>query len=511
MTAGLLFGLNAALNLLLMLALARLMPAAAFGLLATWAAGALFFATAVFDWIRFSAMRFYTPRNRDAEPAVRATLDLAFVGSVPLAAALVALMAALRLLPELTLTTTLALIALTVGNAASEYLAALARNLSRTGAYARLIALRHGIVFAAVMPTAALTADPAWTLIAFAAAVWPSVVFGAFALRDAAAKPSAAARGRAARYFGYGVPLISAEAVFQGVSLINRAWLAAGVGLAAAGVYALTFDLAFKVIAVVASMGEAALLPRLVRQDKPGAALGSFLTRNIAVMLLLTAPAAIAFVVLAAPFAELALAPDFRPGFLAATGLAVGAAALYTLQTYVLRPSFQMHLKTAPLVQAALLALAIDVAGLFALRPQGVSGVMLAHVLGLGGGAVFLLGCTLIGLKVRWPVSDTLRIAVAGAGMAGAGWFVADRLAPAVLAIASAGLAMAACFGLLALVLNVAGIGRMAMRAVAKAGILARGAGLRGRPSLCLAGREGARRSGLCGREAYVPESNART
>ena len=49
--------------------------------------------------------------------------------------------------------------------------------------------------------------------------------------------------------------------------------------------------------------------------------------------------------------------------------------------------------------------------------------------------------------------------------MAGVGWFVATRLSPAALAIVGAGLAMAACFGLLALVLNIAGVGRMAMRA----------------------------------------------
>ena len=38
-------------------------------------------------------------------------------------------------------------------------------------------------------------------------------------------------------------------------------------------------------------MGEAALLPRLVRRQEPDAALGSPLTRNIALMLLMTVPA----------------------------------------------------------------------------------------------------------------------------------------------------------------------------------------------------------------------------
>ena len=472
MTAGLLFGLNAALNLILMLALARAMPADAYGSLATWTAGALFFATAVFDWIRFSAMRFYTPQSRRDEPGVRATLDLAFLSSAPLAAAAVALVAVVNWLPGLTPAATLALVALTIGNAASEYLAALARNLLRTRVYARLIMLRHSAVFAVVVPVAAFTRDPVWTLAALALAVWPSVIVGAVALRDADARPAAAAKGRAARYFSYGVPLISAEAVFQGISLVNRAWLAAGVGLAAAGTYALTFDLAFKVIAVAASMGEAALLPRLVRQDAPDAALGPLLTRNIALMLFLTVPAAVAFGVLARPFAELALAPDFRPGFLAAAGFAVGAAALYTLQTYVLRPAFQLGLKTAPLVQAALLALAIDVLGLFALKAQGATGVMMAHLLGLGGGAALLLGRTLIGLKVRWPVADTLKLAISGALMAAAGWFASARFTPALLAIMAVGVAMAAAFSLSAFAFDIAGIRRMAMRAAARKGTM---------------------------------------
>ena len=80
-------------------------------------AGLLFGATAVFDWIRFSAMRFYTPQSRRDEPGVRATLDLAFLSSAPLAAAAVALVAVVNWLPGLTPAATLALVALTIGNA----------------------------------------------------------------------------------------------------------------------------------------------------------------------------------------------------------------------------------------------------------------------------------------------------------------------------------------------------------------------------------------------------------
>jgi hypothetical protein len=55
---------------------------------------------------------------------------------------------------------------------------------------------------------------------------------------------------------------------------------------------------------------------------------------------------------------------------------------------------------------------------------------MMAHVLSLGGGAALLLGHVLIGLKVRWPVADTFKVAVAGAVMAGVGSLVAAKTRP---------------------------------------------------------------------------------
>jgi hypothetical protein len=117
-----------------------------------------------------------------------------------------------------------------------------------------------------------------------------------------------------------------------------------------------------------------------------------------------------------------------------------------------------MRFRTAPLVQAALVALALDVVGLFAFKAHGLAGAMTAHLMGLFGGAALLLGRALIGLRVRWPLADTVKIACAGAAMAGSGWLVAGRVQSAFLAAAAAGAAMAGVFALSAWALDIAGV-----------------------------------------------------
>lgn len=465
MLAGALFALNAVLNLALMLALARVMPAEAYGALATWTAAALLVATAMFDWVRFSAMRFYTPGARARDPGVRATLDAAFMLSAAPCILVVLSAAVWRWLPGLSYEGAAVLALLTIGNAGSEYLAALARTRLEGGAYARLIGLRHVATFGIALPVAAAAGDPLVAMLALSVAVWPSVVYGGLALRDRDAAPSLAAKANALRFAAYGLPLISAEAMFQGVSLINRSWLAMSVDFAAAGIYALTFDLAFKVLAVVASVCEASLFPRLVarheaRGDDEAATL---ITRNIALMLLLMVPAGVAFWVLAEPFANLVLQPGFRPGFNAAIGTALVCAALYTSQTYVLRPAFQIGLRTMPLLQAAALALVIDVAVLFVLRPEGVEGVVRAHGAGLAGGFALLLLRCLMRERVSWPMADTLKIAVSAAAMLFIGRWAMSLTASAPLALLSASLGMGGGYLAVAFLADAAGMRRLAL------------------------------------------------
>ena len=398
MASGLLFGINAALNLALTLALARLMSAAGYGVLAAWSAASLFTATAAFDWIRFAAMRFYTPVSRQAEPEVRATLDVSFLTGLPLALALLGTLGLTGALPRLDLVGLAALVALATGNAATEYLAALARNLGETRIYARLVALRHGFTLTATLATAALTGEPRLTLLAFAASVWPGVLYGTLALGDGRIRPNLVRLALARRYLGYGVPLIAAETAFQGISLVNRLWLADRGNLAAVGIYALTVDLAFRIVAVTASVTEAALLPRLIAREAElgsrtdgASTVGRDLRRLVGAMLIVTVASAGAFWAGSGLVSAVLLGPDYRAGFAEALPTALVCAWLYALQTYVLRPIFQIGLRTGPLLQSAALALAVDIAVLAATGAHEAHEVLLAQFAGLIAGAVLLL------------------------------------------------------------------------------------------------------------------------
>jgi hypothetical protein len=277
-------------------------------------------------------------------------------------------------------------------------MAALARNLAETRIYARLVALRHGFTLCATLGTAALTGDPRTTLVAFAASVWPGVIYGMLALGDGGLRPRLVSFAWVRLYLGYGLPLIAAETAFQGMGLLNRLWLADRGNLAAAGIYALTVDLAFRIVAVTASVTEAALLPRLIAREAElgagadgAASVRRDLRRLVGAMLIVTVASAGAFWAGSGLVSKVLLGPDYRAGFAASLPTALGCAWLYALQTYVLRPIFQIGLRTAPLLQSAALALVADIAVLAATGADEAHHVLLAQFAGLFAGAVLLL------------------------------------------------------------------------------------------------------------------------
>src|SRR5450631_4330218 len=121
MWTGALYALNALLNLRLALALAWVLPASTYGAFTLYFAASLLISHLSFDWIRSSAMRFYTPVARATEPALRATLDVSMGASTGLAIALALVFAAFGVLPEASPVSLAALVAVTAANAAYEY------------------------------------------------------------------------------------------------------------------------------------------------------------------------------------------------------------------------------------------------------------------------------------------------------------------------------------------------------------------------------------------------------
>ncbi|MFI5012404.1 MAG: lipopolysaccharide biosynthesis protein [Hyphomicrobiales bacterium] len=420
MWTGALFALNALLNLGLALALAWALPASAYGAFTVYFAAALLVGDLSYDWVRFSAVRFYTPVARVSEPALRATLDVSLAASTGIMIALAMLISVSGALPAISAGAFVGLIAVTGANAAFEYWTALCRARFDTRRYAVMVVTRNVLTFGLTVPVAALTGSFTMALAAFAVAVVPSVLYGAARLKDKEARPALAARAQAARFASYAAPLVLAEGCYLVIAAANRTFLAHEVSLAEAGAYALTFDLAFRVLAVTASVGDAVLFPRLVANlhIQGAARTREEIARNIAVMLLVLAPAAMGFALVAEPLAELVLAEHFREAFARFAPVAIVAAFVYTAQTFVLRPAFQVELRTADMPLAAVAALLVDLAMLMLLPGDGLLAASCAHLAGMCVGLALVLRRAIAARLVDWPLRDIGKIAVSVALLA---------------------------------------------------------------------------------------------
>ena len=78
MIVGFAFASNAVFNFLVGLLVAKFLGPAEFGRFAIASATAVIVNAGAFDWIRLSAVRFYSARTRNERPEVRATLDVCF-------------------------------------------------------------------------------------------------------------------------------------------------------------------------------------------------------------------------------------------------------------------------------------------------------------------------------------------------------------------------------------------------------------------------------------------------
>src|SRR4051812_6045563 len=114
---GILFALNALLNLGLSLVLAWVLPSEVYGVFVIYFAAALLIGNLAYEWIRVSAVRFYVPTVGAGDLRLRATLDVAMACSTGLAVAFASLIAACGGLPRADLAALGGLIALTAANA----------------------------------------------------------------------------------------------------------------------------------------------------------------------------------------------------------------------------------------------------------------------------------------------------------------------------------------------------------------------------------------------------------
>ncbi|MRI52657.1 lipopolysaccharide biosynthesis protein [Methylobacterium sp. DB1607] len=413
------FVLNAGLNFVLGIAIARMLGPADFGRFALATAGAVVLNTLLFEWLRLSATRFYSARVREAEPWIRQGLDRAY-GAVALALfAAAALCAGLGIAvdptPEGRLVMTAGTMVAAIGIGLFDYHAALARARFIGGAYLRLVVWKNALAFVLMAGTAWLFPQPVWVLIAggmsqFLAVIPMRKVLGDRLLGHAAALPRGRVRETLRLFAAYALPLIAANAVYQIMPFLNRAAIAGSAGFAEAGYFALAADLGSRAFSTLGAALDLLLFQIAVQAEEHHGreAAETQVSRNIAIVVALLLPCAAGYWAVTPALQGLIVPEEFRGPFAAYTDLLIPGLLCLSIMNFALNPIFQIRRRTSPVVSAALVGLAVNGLGLVLLpRWIGPQGVAVAQTLGLVAAVVVLGLRALAGSeRLRLPGRD---------------------------------------------------------------------------------------------------------
>ncbi|GEP03454.1 polysaccharide biosynthesis C-terminal domain-containing protein [Methylobacterium oxalidis] len=457
------FVLNAGLNFILGLVIAKLLGPADFGRFALATAGAIVLNTLLFEWLRLSATRFYSQRVRAGEPWIRHGLDRAYavLGLALLAAAMLCAGFGVEAGPESrgALLAGTAFAALGIG--VFDYHAALARARFDGGLYLGLVGLKNALAFTLMVATAWYLPQPACVLVAFAVGQCASVFLLRGPLRDPAAPVHRVRLRETWRLFMvYGLPLIAANAIYQAMPFLNRAALAAQAGFAEAGYFALAADVTLRSLSTLGTALDLLLFQLAVRAEElSGAAEAERqVARNAATVVALLLPCAVGFWAVLPALQALVVPEAYRGPFAAYALLLLPGLFCLAMMNFALNPVFQIRRRTMPVIAASVLGLAVNGAGLLVLPPlMGPAGIALAQTAGL---AAAFLGLALRALagpeRLRLPWRE---IAAAAAACLVMGLALAPfRALPPATALALCVPLGAAIYGALVWIFDIAGL-----------------------------------------------------
>lgn len=435
MTVLLPFVINAGLNFVLGLLIAYFLGPAEFGRYAIGAAIIVLVNTALLDWLKLSAIRFYSLTTRETRPEIRATLDLLAAGiSMTLAALLVAAVAAGIdfKLPAMLLS---AAVLAGIGAGLFDYHGAIARARFLDAAYARLIIIKNVMALILMVGGAWWTRDPTVVLFGGLLSVAVALLTVRRALADAPLSIAAARRDVAWSFFVYALPLVAGNAIYSLIPLLNRSLLANAHGYAEAGYFSLASDMGLRLFGTLGATLEIVLLREVIRLDevKGRRAAERRISANILLVLMVALPAAVGVWMVLPAFDRLLVPPSFQGRFASYMAILVPGFAAITIFLAALYPVFLIGKRTVVATLAAVLGLAINL----------ILGIMLAPTVGptayaIGQTAAFLavLAITAIAALRALPVLPPLRdcglVVLAAALMALAIWPLRNRFAAPV-------------------------------------------------------------------------------
>jgi len=460
------FAANSALNFVVSLLLAKFLGPAEYGRFVLALSASLFVQLLLFDWLRLATTRFYAHQDSSAGANTRATLKAVFLGLAAVAVflAIVAYLARL----DLPLTPDLAALAMiaAIANGVFDVAAALLRARFLDRAYGVLVVAKNILAFMLSVGGAYLFHSAPLALVSLMISVAGSLVAARASLQEAPGAPRGRVqRALAARFLAYSVPIIAANLLYQSVPLLDRALVSQSLGFAEAGQLSLAYEVGVRIVGALGSALDAVLFQLAVREEATAgldAARGR-IARNMGVVFALVAPAVLGCWLVLPSFEAVFVPESFRGPFGRYFTLLTPTLIAFGLINYAINPAFQIAHRLAPLIIAALTAVAVNLLYVV-LAPKTADAANFA----LAQSASSLAGMAALTVLLLWltPVRPSARDVlgtVAACGAMFAALAPMRGLAPGALTMAAQIAAGCAVFGATAAALNVAGTRELAL------------------------------------------------
>ncbi len=410
-------------NFAIGLLVAKFLGPAEYGRFALALAIAVAVQTAFFDWLRLGATRFYSERVRTEDPALRATLDVAFI-AITLG---MAVAATLLLFSGVRFALSNGLIALAlvaaVSNGIFDYNTALVRARFHDRLYTRLIIVKN--IFALVLTGggAFWFGSAKMALIGSIISLSGSVITARASLRDHGAAPRHASSAIAKAILSYSLPIVAANLLYLAIPLANRSIVAVLYGFSETGQFSLAYDMGSKAVQAIGSTLDVVLFQIAVAMHERDGAMKANVqvARNMAIVIAIVLPACTG-IWLTLPSIEQVIVPvAFRGPFGQLLTLMMAGFFCSAIIQFGVNPIFQIAKRTAPLISAALIACLVDALLLLVLpRSKDASSLAIAQT-GAYVAALAVLAFVASFSKPQWPRLRDLVLTVLGtAAMAAA-------------------------------------------------------------------------------------------
>ena len=466
------FLVNTTFNFAIGLLVAKFLGPDQFGRFALAMAVAMLIQTTTVEWIRLVAIRFYSDRSRQDEPALRATLDVTFaIIAAVLAACAIALM-----LSGVTFVLSNALIGLAVGvaiaNGLFDYHTALIRARFLDGVYARLMLTKNVLALLLTVGGAWFAGSALLALTGACLSMAGSLLSGRAALSDDAARPSLASLDRAIEYARYAVPIVAANILYLAIAFVNRALVAHQFGFAETGQFSLAFDIGTRLMAAVGSGLDVLLFQIAVKAHETHGAekARQQVAANMATVFTILLPAGVGLWLTLPSLEQIVVPQEFRGPFGHYLELMMVGMFCFGLMNYAINPIFQIAKTTRPLIACAMIACITD-GILINVLPDTVDASRFA-LAQAGSFTVAMIALLFYAATLNpvWPRARDLLLTLLGAGVMAAAVYPMRNWPAGVITL----LIQAATGGLIyvafVMVFDIAGLRGQAIRLVRRGG-----------------------------------------